>query len=109
MPPSTEPRKRVRGPELEPHQVILRPLVTEKGTHQSTHENHNAYSFQVNLWATKDQIKHAVQELFNVRVEKVRTQMRLGKKRRYRYRYGRLSNWKKAIVKLHAEDRIEFF
>jgi large subunit ribosomal protein L23 len=101
--------KPVRGPKLEPHQIILRPLVTEKGTHQSTHEHHNAYSFQVNLWATKDQIKAAVQELFNVRVEKVRTQMRLGKKRRYRFKFGRLSNWKKAIVKLHAEDRIEFF
>jgi large subunit ribosomal protein L23 len=101
--------KPTRGPALEPYQVILRPLVTEKGTHQSTHEHHNAYSFQVNLWATKDQIKQAVQELFNVRVEKVRTQMRLGKKRRYRFRYGRLSNWKKAIVKLHPEDRIEFF
>jgi large subunit ribosomal protein L23 len=102
-------RKKTRGPQLEPYQVILRPLVTEKGTHQSTHEHHNAYSFQVNLWATKDQIKAAVQELFNVRVAKVRTQMRLGKKRRYRFRFGRLSNWKKAIVKLHPEDRIEFF
>jgi len=109
MAKSAETRKPVRGPQLEPHQVILRPLVTEKGTHQSTHEHHNAYSFQVNLWATKDQIKAAVQELFNVRVEKVRTQMRLGKKRRYRFRFGRLSNWKKAIVKLHGEDRIEFF
>ena len=98
-----------RGPKLEPYQVILRPLITEKGTHQSTHEHHNAYSFQVNLWANKTQIKHAVEELFNVRVEKVRTQTRLGKKRRYRFRFGRLSNWKKAIVKLHKEDRIEFF
>jgi len=109
MATTADPRKSTRGPLLEPHQVILRPLVTEKGTHQSTHEHHNAYSFQVNLWATKDQIKAAVQELFNVRVEKVRTQMRLGKKRRYRFRFGRLSNWKKAIVKLHGDDRIEFF
>jgi len=109
MATTADPRKPQRGPRLEAHQVILRPLVTEKGTHQSTHEHHNAYSFQVNLWATKDQIKAAVEELFNVRVEKVRTQMRLGKKRRYRFRFGRLSNWKKAIVKLHAEDRIEFF
>src|SRR3989442_15728097 len=98
-----------RGPKLDPHQIILAPLVTEKGTHQSTHEHHNAYSFQVNLWATKEQIKNAVQELFNVRVEKVRTQMRQGKKRRYRFRVGRLPNWKKAIVKLHGEDKIEFF
>jgi large subunit ribosomal protein L23 len=102
-------KKTQRGPDLQPHQVILAPLITEKGTHQSTHEHHNAYSFQVNLWANKHQIKAAVQELFNVRVEKVRTQMRLGKMRRYRFKLGRLSNWKKAIVKLHPEDKIEFF
>ena len=97
------------GPKLQPHNVILRPMITEKGTHQSTHKNHNAYSFQVNLWATKFEIKAAVQELFNVRVEKVRTQLRLGKKRKYRFKEGKESNWKKAIVKLHAEDKIEFF
>ena len=96
-----------RGPKLEPHQVLLQPLVTEKGTHQFT--RHNAYPFQVNLWATKDQIRHAVEELFGVRVSKVRTQMRQGKKRRYRFRVGKLPSWKKAIVTLHKEDRIEFF
>ena len=85
------------GPKLEPHQIILRPMVTEKGTHQSTNERHNAYSFVVNLWATKTEIKHAVQELFNVRVVGVRTQLRLGKKRRYRFKEGKESNWKKAI------------
>jgi large subunit ribosomal protein L23 len=96
-----------RGPQLEPHQVLLKPLITEKGTHQFT--RHNAYPFQVNLLANKDQIKAAVEELFGVRVLKVRTQMRVGKKRRYRFRVGRLSSWKKAIVTLHEEDRIEFF
>jgi large subunit ribosomal protein L23 len=100
-------KERVPGPQLEMHQVILRPLVTEKGTHQFTHRN--AYPFEVNLWATKEQIKAAVQELFNVRVEKVRTQNRQGKKRRYRFRVGQLPRWKKAIVTLHEEDRIEFF
>src|SRR5437588_11222373 len=95
-----------RGPKLEPHQIVLQPLVTEKGTHQFT--RHNAYPYQVNQWATKDQIKAAVQELFNVRVLKVRTQNRVGKKRRYRFRMGKLPDWKKAIVTLHAEDRIEF-
>jgi len=98
---------RTKGPELGHHQVILRPLVTEKGTHQFTH--HNAYPFEVSLWATKEEIKAAVQELFNVRVEKVRTQNRIGKKRRYRSRTGRLAHWRKAIVTLHAEDKIEFF
>jgi large subunit ribosomal protein L23 len=99
--------KTTRGPNLEPHQVILQPLITEKGTHQFTH--HNAYPFQVNQWATKDQIRMAVEELFGVRVSKVRTQNRLGKKRRYKVRVGRLPNWKKAIVTLHPDDRIEFF
>ena len=96
-----------RGPKLEPYQIILRPLVTEKGTHQFTH--HNAYPFEVNPWATKDMIKAAVQELFGVRVLKIRTQNRLGKTKRYRMQVGRLPNWKKAIVTLHPEDRIEFF
>jgi large subunit ribosomal protein L23 len=99
--------KETRGPQLESHQVILRPLVTEKGTHQFT--RHNAYPFQVNQWANKIQIKAAIEDLFNVRVQKVRTQTRLGKSRRYRFRVGRLPNWKKAIVTLHEEDRIEFF
>src|SRR5262245_57458670 len=98
-----------RGPKLSPHQVVLRPLITEKGTHQSTHEHHNAYSFEVNPWATKEQIKSAVEELFSVRVIGVRTQNRLGKSRRYRFRVGQMPRWKKAVVKLHAEDRIEFF
>ena len=104
---TTQNDKPRRGPELDAHQVILRPLVTEKGTHQFT--RHNAYPFEVNPWADKEQIKAAVQELFGVRVKKVRTQNRLGKKRRYRFKMGRLSNWKKAIVTLHEEDRIEFF
>src|SRR5262245_50537559 len=92
-----------RGPKLDAHQVIVSPLVTEKGTHQSTHLN--AYPFQVNIWATKEQIKAAVEELFNVRVLKVRTQQRLGKNRRYRFKVGRLPHWKKAIVTLHADDK----
>ena len=95
------------GPKLETHQVLLRPLVTEKGTHQSTH--HNSYPFEVNQYATKPQIKAAVEELFNVRVQKVRTQNRLGKIRRFRNQMGKLANWKKAIVTLHPDDRLEFF
>ena len=109
MATESKPTKKTMGPKLEPHQIILRPLVTEKGTHQSTNEHHNAYSFEVNLWANKAQIKHAVEDLFNVRVLAVRTQLRLGKRRRYRFRHGKLSNWKKAVVKLHVEDKIEFF
>jgi large subunit ribosomal protein L23 len=104
--PSQGPRS--RGPKLEPHQVIIRPLITEKGTHQSTHRH--AFPFEVNLWATKSEIKAAAEELFGVHVKKVRTQNRLGKQRRFRFRMGRLSNWKKAIITLHADSPpIEYF
>ena len=100
--------KRTRGPKLEAHQVIIRPLVTEKGTHQSTHRN--AYPFEVNPWATKDEIRAAAVELFGVHVAKVRTQNRLGKTRRFRFKLGKLSNWKKAIITLHPDSPpIEFF
>jgi large subunit ribosomal protein L23 len=95
------------GVKLESHQVILRPLVTEKGTHQS--ERINAYAFQVNRLATKTDIKKAVQELWDVRVVDVRTQNRKGKPRRHRASHGYTRSWKKAIVQLHEEDRIAFF
>ena len=95
------------GLDLKPYQVILRPLVTEKGTHQST--RYNAYTFQVNPVATKTQIKAAVEELFHVKVEAVRTQVREGKRRRFRQSMGQLPTWKKAIVTLGKDDKIEFF
>jgi large subunit ribosomal protein L23 len=97
------------GPELEAHQVIIGPIVTEKGTHQSQHRN--AYPFEVNMWASKLQIKTAVEEMFNVRVAKVRTANRKGKvKLDRRRRPGRLSNWKKAVVVLKKDSpAIEFF
>jgi large subunit ribosomal protein L23 len=104
----TNTETRVRGPKLEPHQIIVRPIITEKGTHQSTHRR--AYPFEVNPWSTKDEIRAAVEDLFGVQVEKVRTQNRPGKKRRYRFRVGRLSNWKKAIVTLRPDSpAIDFF
>ena len=93
--------------KLEPYQVVLHPLVTEKGTHLS--ERHNAYTFAVSPMATKDQIKHAVEELWSVRVVHVRTQNRKGKPRRHRFKVGHTGAWKKAIVQLHSEDRISFF
>jgi large subunit ribosomal protein L23 len=92
---------------LQPYQVVLHPLVTEKGTHLS--ERHNAYTFAVSPLATKSDIKHAVEELWSVRVIGVRTQNRKGKPRRHRFRVGHTIAWKKAIVELHHEDRIAFF
>lgn len=95
------------GIVLEPHQVIVRPLVTEKGVHQS--EKYNAYAFQVHPQANKLAIREAVQSLWNVRVVAVRTQTRKGKPRRNRLNQGHTGDWKKAIVQLHEDDRIAFF
>ena len=105
---TNRPAGRTRGPKLEPYQIILRPLVTEKGTHQSTHRN--AFPFEVNPWATKDEIKAAAEELFGVHVKKVNTQNRVGKRRRFRFKMGKLPDWKKAIITLTADSPpIEFF
>jgi large subunit ribosomal protein L23 len=93
--------------ELQSHQVIIRPLVTEKGMHKATRHNH--YAFEIHPLASKTDVRKAIEELFNVKVDKVMTQNRKGKTRRYRHRAGETSNWKKAIVKLNAEHRIDFF
>lgn len=93
--------------QLAPHQVVIRPLVTEKGMHRSS--RHNAYSFQVHRLATKDDVRHAVESLFNVKVLRVNTQNRKGKPRRSRFRGGVTADWKKAIVLLDSEHRIDFF
>ena len=92
---------------LEPHQVIVRPLVTEKGMHRST-RNHQ-YAFEVNRLANKIDVRRAVEELFNVKVVRVATQNRKGKPRRTRFKLGYTKDWKKAIVTLDPEHRIDFF
>lgn len=95
------------GIVLEPHQVIFRPLVTEKGMHQS--QRYNTYTFEVNPLASKADIKKAVESLWDVRVTDIRTQTRKGKPRRHKMMTGRTKDWKKAIVQLREEDRIAFF
>ena len=100
-------QKKTKGVKLESHQVILRPLVTEKGVHRAARNNH--YAFEIHPQATKIDVRKAVEELFNVVVDKVMTQNRKGKTRRYRNRAGVTSNWKKAVVKLGTEHRIDFF
>lgn len=92
---------------LTPHQIVYRPLVTEKGVHKATRQNR--YAFEVSPLATKPQIKHAIEELFNVKVLAVATQNRAGKARRYRAKAGVTKAWKKAVVKLGGEYKIDFF
>ncbi len=93
--------------DLAPYQVILRPLVTEKGMHKAS--RYNQYAFEVNPLAGKDEIRHAVEELFDVKVDRVNTQTRKGKPRRTRFRWGTTKSWKKAIITLDPEHRIDFF
>jgi large subunit ribosomal protein L23 len=101
------PQVQRRGPVLEPYQVVIRPLITEKATHLS--ERHNAYTFEVNILATKTEIKQAIEALFQVKVLNIRTQNRRGKPRRYRLKAGWMRRWKKAIVTLYEEYRIDFY
>lgn len=96
-----------KGPELTPQQVILRPLVTEKGVHRST--RNNQYAFEVSSLADKSTIKQAIEAVFNVKVLRVRTQNRKGKPRRHKMKLGYTRDWKKALVTLDAESRIDFF
>ena len=87
--------------------VIIKPLVTEKSTHQQT--TRNAYAFQVHAGANKQQIKQAVEKLYDVKVMGVRTMNRKGKPRRTKYKMTTTSGWKRAVVVLEENSRIELF
>jgi large subunit ribosomal protein L23 len=93
------------GPKLEPHQIILRPLVTEKGMHRST--RHNAYAFEVSSSASKRDIGEAIKALYKVVPEKIRTVSVKPKKVFVRGKEGAKKGLKKAYVYLKKGDRIE--
>ncbi|MBO7722758.1 MAG: 50S ribosomal protein L23 [Thermoguttaceae bacterium] len=92
---------------MEPYQVVLRPIVTEKGMFNA--DSRNTYTFEVNPLASKQDIKEAVEELFEVKVVSVNIQNRPGKKRRTRRLIGKTRDWKKAMVTLHSDHRIDIF
>jgi large subunit ribosomal protein L23 len=91
----------------ELHDILLRPLVTEK-TARAEADN-NVYTFEVGINSNKVQIADAVQRLFGVKVESVRTQIVRGKNKRFGKYTGKRSNWKKASVKLAEGDLLNFF
>jgi large subunit ribosomal protein L23 len=87
--------------------VIIKPLITEKSTHlQNTR---NCYAFKVNPSANKHEIKLAVEHLYSVKVTDVRTMNRRGKPRRTKYKLTTTSEWKRAIVQLAEDSKIELF
>ena len=103
---------------MDIYHVIIRPLVTEKGTHQSQ-KSHDAtrtmparggaYAFEVHPDASKALIRQAVEKIYSVKVQSVRTSNRRGKQRRYRFKIGTTRHWKKAVVVLNAEHHIDLF
>lgn len=90
---------------MNTYHIIRTARLTEKGTRQG--EENNQYTLVADPRANKQQIKHAVEELFKVKVIKVNTLNVSGKKRRQRtHQAGRAPNWKKAIVTLKEGDKI---
>ena len=88
--------------------IILKPITTEKST--LLKERNREVCFQVAPRANKTEIKKAVEQLFKVKVESVRTQNNVGKWRRVGRSQGQRSDWKKAYVKLKpGEKMIEYF
>jgi large subunit ribosomal protein L23 len=87
--------------------IVRGPVVTEKGTLVS--ELGNQVVLRVHPQANKVEIRQAVEQLFGVKVERVRTSRFLGKSRRVGRHIGRRPAWKKAYVTLAEGQRIEFF
>jgi large subunit ribosomal protein L23 len=90
----------------DPRDIIIAPVISEKSYIQL---NQNWYTFLVDPRANKTQIKIAIQQIFNVRVETVNTQNRQGKRKRTRTGFGKRKDTKRALVKLADGDRIEAF
>ena len=90
-----------------PHQVMLKPLLTEKGTRLK--EEANQYIFRVARTANKVEIQRAIEQLFKVTVLEVRTARVRGKVKRLGRFQGRRPDWKKAIATLKEGDSIELY
>jgi large subunit ribosomal protein L23 len=91
---------------MNEYNVIVRPIVTEQGMHFAN--TRNAYSFEVHKDANKIQIRDAVEKLYNVKVLNVRTPM-LKESSPQRSVLRTTRSWKKAVVVLHQENRIDLF
>jgi large subunit ribosomal protein L23 len=89
------------------YQVIKRPIISEKSAQMS--ELNRAYAFEVDKKSNKQEIKQAIEKLFNVKVEAVRTLIVHGEYKRTRKSIIKKSNWKKAIVTLKEGNKIELF
>ena len=91
----------------DPRTIVKKALITEKGT--ALRELRNQYHFEVARDANKIEIKHAIEAIFTVKVDHVRTMQMRGKVKRQGRYVGKRSNWKKAVVTLLPEQKIELF
>jgi large subunit ribosomal protein L23 len=87
-------------------EILIRPVVSEKSYALLAA---NKYTFRVHEEAHKTQIRQAIEEVFGVRVEGVRTSWVKSKPKRRGWSSGKTRHWKKAVVQLHPEDSIELF
>jgi large subunit ribosomal protein L23 len=92
--------------KMDPRDVVLAPVVSEKSYSLL---DDNWYTFLVHPDANKTEIKQAVEQIWEVRVVRVNTVSRKGKKKRFRFTQGRRSDTKRAVVKLAQGDKIEIF
>ena len=92
--------------KLTSHDIIRKPVITEKSMADMAEKK---YTFIVHVDANKSQIKRAVEEVFNVKVESVNTMRVEGKTKRVGVHSGKRADYKKAIVKLAEGSSIEFF
>jgi len=92
---------------MDDHEIVIRPLITEQSMHFANSKN--AYSFEVNRKANKNQIRYAIERLYSVKVTDVRVANRKGKPRRRGRFMGKTSDWKKAVVVLDEQYHIDLF
>lgn len=87
--------------------IVLSPVVTEKSTDVT--EKCNAYTFKVDTGANRIEIKHAIEDLFDVKVKKVNTLSQIGKSKRFGRNIGVTKGYKKAVVTLLPGYKIDVF
>jgi large subunit ribosomal protein L23 len=89
------------------HDIILAPVVSEKS--YDLIEHNNSYTFEVDPRANKEEIRDAVETVFDVKVLRVNTMNRKGKTKRYGYKLGKRKDIKRAVVTLLEGDSIDLF
>ncbi|MCP4648934.1 MAG: 50S ribosomal protein L23 [PVC group bacterium] len=89
---------------MNPFRIVKYILRTEKGTKL---ENQNKYLFCVDIKANKVEIKQAIEYIYRVKVDSINTTVVPGKMKRVRYKAGKTSEWKKAVVTLKKGQKIK--